>query len=301
MDVRSLCQRLYQQRAVLERTAVQLAHGQLHAESGFSRVLRHLKNKTNVGCIAIISASRGWGDKANKAANMARTRALAQDLRALKIGFIPTKGGWIENKGTPEEKVVRGEPGFAAGGLSFDDAKALAKKYNQDGFIWANDGENFRAYDKDGNVLSWGQWQRITYDVANLEAWTEIKGRKFAFVRKEEPKKEADETATPFSFTFKPDENGETAKLVTGGDVTFETEEDPWLGDTTIEELRRGDLVWWQSRWGGWSPFGCLVEVLEDAEGDEAEVMIVEDGLEPARFMLSAENTEYVSRVVYAK
>lgn len=77
-------------------------------------------------------------------------RALLDDLRAMDgIDFRKTRGQWWDG----ETKSMRVEPSFVIRGLTFDQALGLARKYNQEGFIFKNvDGaalmyENYRDVD----------------------------------------------------------------------------------------------------------------------------------------------------------
>ncbi len=66
--------------------------------------------------------------------NEKRNAALAQDIRAHGLGFIRTRGGSIENKGTPAEKNIKGEHGFMLIGRKGDDSghmKGFLRKHGE--------------------------------------------------------------------------------------------------------------------------------------------------------------------------
>ena len=125
-------------------------NGNIIKESNWSRLNKHVKDN----CF-MISASRG--DKTEKE-NKARTEQLARDLRANNLGFIRVLGGYIENKGTEDEKDVTEESFFVPIPKNYSEedffnvAIELCKKYNQDSVLISMPNyTEFGYYDKNGN------------------------------------------------------------------------------------------------------------------------------------------------------
>lgn len=119
-------------------------------ESNWSRLNRHINN----ACF-LISACRGENDVTT---NKKRTEALANDIRNAGLGYIRVLGGYVENKGTPEEIEVTEESFFVPITKNytkqdfFDLAIKLCKKYDQDSVLISIPGfVDFGYYDKNGN------------------------------------------------------------------------------------------------------------------------------------------------------
>lgn len=118
-------------------------------ESNWGRITQHIDD----GCM-MISACRG--DK-TEAENAKRTDQLAKDLRGYKFGYIRILGGYIENKGTPDEVEVTEESFFVPKPKDMGDeeffnvAIRLCKRYNQDSvLISLPDYTEFGYYNKSG-------------------------------------------------------------------------------------------------------------------------------------------------------
>ena len=116
-------------------------------ESNWGRIIQHIDN----GCM-MISACRG--DKTEEE-NAKRTDQLANDIREANLGYIRILGGYIENKGTDNEKEVTEESFFVPKNKNmsdedfFDIAIKLCKKYNQDSvLISLPEYTDFGYYDK---------------------------------------------------------------------------------------------------------------------------------------------------------
>lgn len=119
-------------------------------ESNWGRITQHIDN----GCI-MISACRG---ERSEEENKKKTDELAKDIREAGLGFIRILGGYIENKGTEDEKEVTEESFFVPKNKKmsdeefFDIAIKLCKKYNQDSvLISLPEYTDFGYYDKSGN------------------------------------------------------------------------------------------------------------------------------------------------------
>lgn len=126
-------------------------------ESNLSRIVKHVDG----GCM-MISASRG---NLSETENKQRTDQLAKDIRDYGLGFVRILGGFIENQGSPEERVVTEESFFVpmistlTDDEFFDTAINLCKKYDQDSVLISlpQDTEStkykgFGYYDKNGNL-----------------------------------------------------------------------------------------------------------------------------------------------------
>ena len=97
-----------------------------------SRIMQHIQEN---GCM-IISAERS---ERSEEENIRKTQELENDIRSYNLGYRPSLGGFIENKGTDEERAVSGELSFiVAKPLSMGDAEflkiavELGKKYDQE-------------------------------------------------------------------------------------------------------------------------------------------------------------------------
>lgn len=119
-------------------------------ESNWGRIIQHIDN----GCM-MISACRG--DKTEEE-NAKRTDQLANDIREANLGYIRILGGYIENKGTDNEKEVTEESFFVPKNKNmsdedfFDIAIKFCKKYNQDSvLISLPKYTDFGYYDKNGD------------------------------------------------------------------------------------------------------------------------------------------------------
>ena len=122
----------------------------LFSESNWGRITQHIDN----GCM-MISACRG---ERTEEENKKKTDELSNDLRDLGYGYIRILGGYIENKGTEDEKEVTEESFFVPKPKNtedkkfFDDAIKLCKKYGQDSvLISLPDFVDFGYYDKNGD------------------------------------------------------------------------------------------------------------------------------------------------------
>jgi len=291
-DVRQLCKQLYAAREKLERSGGRISWGLCEMSSSFSRVLRHLKHMTKVASVVMLSASRGGGDPAFAARNTANTKRLAQDIRILGLGYVPVVGSWVEDRGQATERKVR-EVTFVVPNMSKEQAARLAAKYGQQSFVWSEHGQGWEVVRPDLTPDPDVRWNRLVFDVADADAYTDVKGRKFRFENDHSERKQYGVE----------DRRGNFLPILSGimrGAVSFEQPVSPWYGDFKLTDLREGDLVWWQSRGVSGHAVGCLVEILR-SEDRRPLARVVEDGLGQAQFNLEDRDTLYVARVIPAR
>lgn len=111
------------------------------------KINRHFDYHFKNGFI-IMSAFRGDNDlKTNKKLST----QLLTDITSLKYSYLPLYGGYIENKGTGEEREVR-EVSFLIpkkqdGNITslFELGKTLCAKYNQNVFLFKNEGNDKKS------------------------------------------------------------------------------------------------------------------------------------------------------------
>ena len=103
--------------------------------AGFGRLVQHIRS----GPFAIVSAYqdsqklRPEGLQYNKEQDV----QLRDLLRTYGVGFIKIDGAWLNqelNKYLSEDSVL-------VPGISYNDAQALASLFDQEGFVWGNDGQ----------------------------------------------------------------------------------------------------------------------------------------------------------------
>lgn len=152
-------------------------------ESSFSRTLSHMNNRE---CMFITAFRSEYSYKEN----LRRNKELGNDLQNSGLGFVPCKGGFIENKGKINEVEVTENTYFVintkfASQDFVDLAISLCKKYNQDAVLvtfpptkgW-NTKIKSRYYDKNGNV-------DMEFDEISLnnieEFFTRINNKTFKF------------------------------------------------------------------------------------------------------------------------
>ena len=75
-------------------------------ETTFKRLEKHFENND----CAFISACRG--DRTAEENNI-KTEELKEKLRRMGYGYVAIRGGYIENKGLPDERTVEDEKSFA--------------------------------------------------------------------------------------------------------------------------------------------------------------------------------------------
>lgn len=111
----------------------------------------------------IISASRGNNTPAE---NAALTKQLEKDLSELGYSYLPISGGFIENRGMPDERDVTEDSCLVMGRTPrttpeeqdkfiqkmLSDAQMLCQKYNQDSVLVQVPGEHAKYITKDGSI-----------------------------------------------------------------------------------------------------------------------------------------------------
>jgi hypothetical protein len=105
------------------------------AKKTLSRVYHHTQNRA----MGMLTAHRGH---LTAAENHARNASLKEDIRKHGFGFMPVKGTYTENKGTPHERQVH-EESFLVTGPHGDDhgrmkgfLKKHGEKYDQDSVLY---------------------------------------------------------------------------------------------------------------------------------------------------------------------
>ena len=154
-------------------------------ESDWSRLYYHKNN----GCF-MISAYR---NENSEEVNKQKTEKLASELRDKNLGFIRILGGFIENKGTPNEVEVVEESFFVPKpkGVSdedfFDIAIQLCKDYDQDSvLISLPNYTKFGYYNKQGE-FDFSPGERMIFNEKHIKEYFSelVYGRKhhikFAF------------------------------------------------------------------------------------------------------------------------
>jgi hypothetical protein len=153
-------------------------------EASLSRILSHSQNG-----FAILTSDRGM--RTPKENNLVRKK-LEQTLQSMGKGFIRVKGGFIEDKGTEEERSVY-EKSFFLPNISLEEAKQLAKiankleeakqlakianKFEQEAILYG-DGQNVFLLYPNGQMKKMGDH----LSMANIgDYFTQWRGRKFTF------------------------------------------------------------------------------------------------------------------------
>jgi hypothetical protein len=153
-------------------------NGRIVKESNWSRLNKHI----NENCF-IISACRG---ERSEAQNKKATEELAKDLRADGLGFIRVLGGFIENKGQPDETEVTEESFFVPMPKNynredfFNVAIKLCRKYNQDSVLISMPGfVDFGYYNKNGS-FDFSPGDKLTFNDDKVGEYfsTLVKGSK---------------------------------------------------------------------------------------------------------------------------
>lgn len=104
------------------------------AAAGLSRLLSHMQS----GSFAILSASRGqYSPQENKG----RTKSLQEFLHEHHLGFVQTAGVWPDDRETnPQLRKMLREDSLFIPGVSKNLAQELAAKYDQESYIWGENG-----------------------------------------------------------------------------------------------------------------------------------------------------------------
>lgn len=109
----------------------------IHAEDGdiamkvgdVSPQLSRLMRGYGVNSAAFITAFNPYSSLASPQENELSHRALLSDLESLGLGHLSGEGRDAEN-------VWPSEPSFLIFGISLENAESLAKRYEQNAFIW---------------------------------------------------------------------------------------------------------------------------------------------------------------------
>jgi hypothetical protein len=120
-------------------------------EMKLSRVLTKINKDNNAICV--ISAFRNETQEKN----IQRNTELAKFVRSENFGFVYVDGGWIENAGTEQEKEVTEVSLFIETTEQneerlFSFAVNMAKKFNQDAFVFKSPKHPFGLYNKEGGL-----------------------------------------------------------------------------------------------------------------------------------------------------
>ena len=103
-------------------------------ESSLSRVWQAFSDPSRKA--ALLTAFRGEFDYET---NVQRNKALSADLRNLGHGVVFVDGHWVENEGTPNERLVKEDSIFVNANSNHqhfsDDMHQLGNKYNQDAVL----------------------------------------------------------------------------------------------------------------------------------------------------------------------
>lgn len=150
-------------------------------ETSFKRLEKHIQNND----VCFISGSRHENEPKE---NLELTKELANDLRHLGYGFTKIKGGYIEDKGLPTEKVVE-EISFAVFNnndkweyhIDFKkDMLGLCRKYKQNAILLKMKNEK-AGYYKGNGELDGDEFTTITKDNVG-EYYSKLNKTKFSFV-----------------------------------------------------------------------------------------------------------------------
>jgi len=136
--------------------------------SGLSRIFNHFQN----GSFALVGAFKGVEKSQD---NLRRAAFLGKDIRDLNYGFTPVRGVW---KSTDSEAVYD-EPSYYIPNCSFEHAEQLAKKYEQEAFIWGEKGEWFLYKTGDTKAITGGTSFNANFDKDVAEAYSEYKAKGF--------------------------------------------------------------------------------------------------------------------------
>lgn len=135
---------------------------------GISRVFEHMTEES----FGILSASR-YTLSAEE--NMKRTKHLKEEIREMGYGFIPANGVW---EGSSEASVFIPL-------ISLKDIQKLSAMFDQDTFIWGDNGEYREIETVGGHVRQTGKSKERFHflgkgdDADEAQAFTEMKGNRW--------------------------------------------------------------------------------------------------------------------------
>ena len=140
--------------------------GRIVQAAGLSRIFRHLDE----GPFAIVSAERGTMTPEE---NEQRTQDLKTRIRDLGFGFIPAIGMW---EGAEENSLFIPD-------IPRDAAQGLSSMFDQDAFIWGDEGTYSVISTLGGNVYDSGtvkdRFHYLGKEEVDAPAYTEVKQRRF--------------------------------------------------------------------------------------------------------------------------
>lgn len=144
-----------------------------------SRIYKYLEDQDIEFCL--ISACHNYKE-ASSEQNKAKTIELEKILRSRKYGYVPIRGGYIEEQ-RDGSKVVVEEDSFLVRKITKDEALEFCKKFDQDAILW-KDKDGCRYLDRYGKQLSKNFIGFSQEKEAVKEYFTKIKrgNRKFAFI-----------------------------------------------------------------------------------------------------------------------
>ena len=119
-------------------------------ESKYSKAATAMRGlRPSIKTIAILTAENPHAETMSKEFNIEANAQLLSDLRALKLGYRPTKGSYISVEDKKKSKVpIVEENSFIVNNISMDSAIKLGTKYDQESIIYAETGN----VDKDGSI-----------------------------------------------------------------------------------------------------------------------------------------------------
>ena len=156
----------------------ELCFGKKLDESSLSRVLSHAKTK-NIG---IVSGSRLENEQKVNKHNAVELKNM---IRAAGFGYINVIGSYVENAGTPDEKVSIEHSFLVIGGDDKDSADRLLSFLKKAGASFNQESVFFKPFDSDvaslyfvgGHIESIGNFHPIRIG----DYYTDMKGKKFTF------------------------------------------------------------------------------------------------------------------------
>ncbi len=156
------------------------------AFSGFAHAIQTMLDG---GSFAILSAHYGRDNLTpeGKIRNDNKAHELHELLRQFRVGFFKTKGAWKDDniQTSDEMKKYIPEDSVFISPIRYLDAQTIAALYNQDGFIWGENG-SYGIYQKNNK----GVWKAGIFGLVKehfrqipppADVYTEIKGRQFTF------------------------------------------------------------------------------------------------------------------------
>lgn len=117
-------------------------------ESKYSKAATAMRGlRPSIKTIAILTAENPHAIPMSKEFNIEANTKLLDDFRALKLGYRPTKGSYMNREDDDESPIVE-ENSFIVNNISMESAINLGTKYRQESIIYAETGN----VTEDGNV-----------------------------------------------------------------------------------------------------------------------------------------------------